>query len=802
MCTRTTLLAAAIAAAAAAPAQVARLQVVHNSADTTVATVDVYMNDSLLIDGLGFRTAWGYQDVPAGMDLRFAIAPDSSTSVADTIPGLTTTINLLDSGTYLLAAQGIRSAMGYNPAPPFMWVLTAGMEVDTLGQLGFTLHHGATDAPGLDVYERGVLNAGIINGQGYGQASVPMSLPAADLVLELHAAGDPDAWMSYSLAAQNLAGQGVAVFASGFTDPAQNSGGPAFGLWMALPTGGPLVALQPFQAPTARLQAIHASADTALDVVDLYLNDELLADDLAFRHATAFADVPAGVALRLALAPATSTGVADTIPGLSTLLQLDSAGTYVLAAHGIASGNGFNPAPPFSFGSFDPAREAALSAGHTDVLWMNACTDLPVLDLMEVGALDSLLMDDLTYPGFAGYLELPADSFTVQVRTADNSAVVGAYQLIPAALDVVDSAITVVACGFRDPAQNSNGPAFGLWAALPAGGPLLELPAAPVPMARVQIIHNSADAALATVDLWKNDIMLADDLPFRQATPFLDLQAGVDIDLGVAPAGSTSAADAFHHTVMTFAGGSTHVLMAAGIESSSGYDPAVPFGLHHHANARETATSGASNTDILVAHGGTDVPTVNINEVLAFGGVTLVTGLSYGEFTGYLEPPTAGYAFDVVAAGDLLGSFQAPLATMGWQGEAITVVVSGFRDPAQNSNGPAFGLWVADADGGPLVELPVYTGVEEQAGPLAGTVLWPNPAADRLNIRIPDLGPRSLQLALLDASGRAVRSWSGAGPARQADQLTLDLAGLAPGTYVIRLRSDHYSVALPVGVAR
>ncbi len=775
---------------------------VHNSADSALTAVDLYMNDSLLIDDLGFRTAWGYHDVPAGTDLRIGIAPDSSSSVADTIPGLSTTINLTDSGTYLLVAQGIVSAMGYNPAPPFNLVLTAGQEVDTLGQLGFVLQHGATDAPALDVFERAVLDAGILNGLGYGQSAAALSLPATDLVLELHAAGDPDPWSSYSLPAQNLAGQGVTVFASGFTDPAQNSNGPAFGLWMALPAGGPLVELLPWEAPTAWLQVVHAIADTALDVVDIYLNDGLLADDLAFRNATAFVEVPAGVVGHLAVAPGTSTGAADSIPGLSVVLQPDTDDLQVLVATGIVSATGYNPAPPFAFSSFDPAREAALTAGHTDVLWMNACTDLPQLDLRETRTLDSLLVNDLSYTDFADYLELSADSFTVQVRTPDNSAVVGAYQLIPAALGLVDSAITVVACGFREPAQNSNGAAFGLWAALPTGGPLVELPAAPVPMARVQIIHNSADAALATVDLWKNDIMLADDLPFRQATPFEYVQADVDIDLGVAPANSTSAADAFFNAAMRFEEGSAHVLMAAGIESSTGYDPAVPFGLHHHANARETATSGADNTDILMAHGGTDVPTVNINEVLAFGGVTLVSGLGYGDFIGYLEPPTAGYALDVVAPGGLLGSFQAPLATMGWQGEAITVAVSGFADPAQNSNGPAFGLWVADGDGGPMVELPVYTGLHENAGPLVGTVVWPNPAAERLNVRVPGLGHRTLQVDLLDAAGRVLRSWGDGDLARHDDQLMLSTAGLSTGTYVLRLRSDAHSVALPVAVLR
>jgi len=232
----------------------------------------------------------------------------------------------------------------------------------------------------------------------------------------------------------------------------------------------------------------------------------------------------------------------------------------------------------------------------------------------------------------------------------------------------------------------------------------------PEPSARVQVIHNSADAAASLVDVYLDGVLTLDDFAFRTASPFIDVPADTPISVAVAPSTSTSVGDAIATFPYTLTDGETYVLVADGIVSPTGYNPgaatAAAFDIKVYPMGRETA--GASgNTDLLVHHGSTDAPTVDVNEVS--GPSVLVDNISYGEFdpNGYLELPTADYTINISTADGVtvVASYDAPLATLNLGDAAAVVVASGFLDPSVNSDGPAFGLWVALPQGGALLEL-------------------------------------------------------------------------------------------------
>ena len=465
-------------------------------------------------------------------------------------------------------------------------------------------------------------------------------------------------------------------------------------------------------AQTAQVQVIHNSPDVAADTVDVYLNGVRQLDDVPFRTASPFLNVTAGVPIQVDIAPGNSTSVANSV--YTNTISFVSGSTYILVADGILSSTGYNPgnvgASAFDIQVYNMGQTTAGMMTNTDVLVHHGVTDAPAVDVVEVSVPAGTIVTNASYTDFAGYLNLATADYRLEVRPTGAATAVGSYEAPLSTLGLAGDAIVVVASGFLDPSQNNNGPAFGLWAALPTGGPLVELPPS---TSRAQVIHNCADVAAQQVDVYLDGNLLLDDFTFRTATPFVDLPAGVPIQVDIAPSNSTSVASSIATFNYNLDADRTYVLVADGIVSGSGYTPgnvgASAFDIKVYDMGQEAAGM-MTNTDVLVHHGSTDAPAVDVVEVAVPAGA-IVTNASYGDFAGYLNLNTADYRLEVRATGatTAVASFEAPLATLNLQGGAAVVVASGFLDPTVNSNGPAFGLWVALPTGGALVALPPTT---------------------------------------------------------------------------------------------
>ncbi|MGL5890622.1 MAG: DUF4397 domain-containing protein, partial [Bacteroidia bacterium] len=402
---------------------------------------------------------------------------------------------------------------------------------------------------------------------------------------------------------------------------------------------------------TARIQVIHNSADAAAATVDVWLNNTLLIDNFQFRTAFGFEDAPAGVPFDITICGPNSTDTTSEVKRFSGL-QLTANEKYVIVANGIVSASGYSPAPAFNLDIYALGREAASNAGNTDILVVHGSTDAPTVDIVAPGVgtpyTNVTLLNNVSYPQFSNYLELPTANYNIQVRTAAGTDVVAEYSAPLQTLNLNGAALVAVASGFLNPAANSGGPAFGIWVAPPTTGPMLQLPQVAVTTARAQIIHNCADAAAATVDIWLNDTLYANNISFRQASSWIDVPAGVPFDITICGPGSTdTTAEVVRFSYDSLAGGSKNTIVASGIVVAANYNPAPPFSLEIFSQGRETANNPA-NTDVLVYHGSTDAPTVDIVAPLI---ATLENDLSYTDFgAAYLELPTANYNIQVRTA--------------------------------------------------------------------------------------------------------------------------------------------------------
>lgn len=573
----------------------------------------------------------------------------------------------------------------------------------------------------------------------------------------------------------------------------------ALALICAMPTAA-------LKAQTASLQVIHNCADAAASTVDIYAGNTLLIDDLQFRHASAtFTGIPSGTNIVVGVAPATSTSAAQALATFTVNFAANSLN--IVVADGILSPSGYNPSStsaPFTLNTYTMGLSAATNGTTTSLLVHHGSTDAPIVDVVapfsgSVPVIPNALVNNAPYGAFAGYLNLPTANYNIQIRDQNSENVVAEYLAPLSSLNLGGAALTVIASGFLNPANNSNGPAFGLYVASSAAGSLIPLPTSTITSTRLQAIHNCADLAASSVDVYlksaatgSNAIKIIDNFAFRTASPYIDVPVAQTVSLFIAAPSSTSEAGAIAQFTYNLSASSRYQLIAGGIVSPSGYTPSsmtTPFNLHVYASARERSLN-SSNTDVLVFHGATDAPAVN---VVAEGSGTVVSNMAYSNFNsaGYLQlpsnAPANNYILHItdVAGTTTVASFSAPLNTLGTSGLAISVLASGFLDPSVNSNGPAFGLWAALPAGGNLVALPpiVVTGIESLGTAFADLKVYPNPFNDQVLIQTK--ATENLSYEVMNVNGSLLLSGISNGA-----ETVINTEQLPSGIYFLRLKSE------------
>ena len=204
------------------------------------------------------------------------------------------------------------------------------------------------------------------------------------------------------------------------------------------------------QNTSTSVQVIHNSASPTVDV---YIDGVLSVEGFAYRTATPVLDL--GTDFTVGIAPAGGSVIAD-FP-----FSLEDGGEYVVVATGILD----NDVTPFNLAATSTMFGA--TDGNVGLNVYHGSTDAPSVDVLADGG---VLVSDLMYGEFSGFVEVAAADYTIGIAPTGGSSI--ADFTAPLSGLGGESAV-VFASGFLTPGESD--PGFGLFAALEDGS-VIELP--------------------------------------------------------------------------------------------------------------------------------------------------------------------------------------------------------------------------------------------------------------------------------------------------------------------------------------
>jgi len=206
-------------------------------------------------------------------------------------------------------------------------------------------------------------------------------------------------------------------------------------------------------AQTADVQIVHNSP---YPTVDIYVDGAVALESVPYRASTGLVQLP--INTEVGIAPAGGEVIA-TFP-----FELSSYGSYVVVASGIVG----DESHPFDLLASTLDQEAA-DENSFALKVMHGVTDAPAVDIYADG---NLLVENLSYGDFQGYLQVPVGDYTLDITAHGSSEAVASFS---APLSTFGGLSGVVyASGFLSPTETDS--AFTLMLTTPSGY-IVELPA-------------------------------------------------------------------------------------------------------------------------------------------------------------------------------------------------------------------------------------------------------------------------------------------------------------------------------------
>ncbi len=538
-----------------------------------------------------------------------------------------------------------------------------------------------------------------------------------------------------------------------------------------------------FSQGTAYLQIINTTADPSLDTIDIYINGNVYdTTNVVFHSVIGFYSITPDTNITLTIAHHHSTSSANGIKSFY-LGSLTDNKSYALMLAGVNT-TGFEPNPngrdtSFTLYEISQIDSTSPDTAALDFKFFQGSTDLPSMKIVERTS-HQLIVPDVLYGDTTPYIQLHHRLYEFQLISSDSTQNFGTY--IADLSNYAGQVGIIFTAGFLNPLQNDSGPSLGLYMAL-SGGTVVQFT---LETSAFQLIHNCADTAADSVDVYLNGEMIYQNFAFRNATPALILFAHAPYDIALAHKNSTSVNDTFWHNRFVFQPDTFYIATMSGLINPGNYaanpdGKNTSFDVLMKTPAQYTSSSNV-NFDFFLIHGATDAPAVDLTPE---GGPTVITGAHYGDETNYISFPPDFYTFNLNdTTGNFLGGYFANFPA--YAGQSGVLLVSGFLNPAANNNGPGLGLYMVPIAGGPFVPLFLTTGINH-VSENKKVEIFPNPATNQLFIHLNVSGTKNASLAITNLTGQTVASLLNNASITGEHILAADVSNLSAGLYFLRL---------------
>ena len=756
-------------------AQTAQVQFIHNSSDNAIPLVAVWMNDELWTDSLHYHEATSFISVPASDSINWDIRSATDSSV---IYYTWTSYLETDSKNIFTLHGHVQST--YQPFQPlsvehFNQALNLSA---SSGSADILFFHGASDLDTIDIAETELFELTAFDQLPYGRFSGYINLFPADFgwsmfdVTGISNLGE----FSLPIPSLNWSGKAITIVTGGFYNQANNNNGQALGLWATTGDGGPMVCLQPMQWNlNANVQFLHNASLPASQNIRIKVDSIDWQSSVSEHSSTPFAPFPAGKDVILSIHSNLLGSPLDSL--WSDTLHLFSGNRYQLIWYG-----GFTSESPARLLVHEYADYTAPPDQSLRVQFFHGASQWQTISLIEDTVTQTPLFESIPFGFMSDTLTLP----TVNEEWLLFSAI-DSITALSAPLDTLNLNQQTITMLTSDEWSDD---VISAWFCYENGGPMHHLSALTIPetpiFCDVQLVHASSDTMLHSVNVWVNDSLLFPNFQFESASVFTPVQCNNGVIIRITQVDNVSSV-LFTDTLM-LTPSQQHRLILWGIFDSPHYNPAPELTWYIDENFYASSIE-SGNTDIRFFHTVADIGDIQVNEA-SIPVVPFYNEVEVGEMS-YIQSVAANenYGIELLNAPSqfLYDSYALPVLEQGWENRSVTLISTGFRQPANNSNGEPLEVWSLLPDGSMSV-LPQFV-LTENTRVRTKVSIVPNPAQESVRLIATSFGNGWATLHLIGPEGEILlekKCLTMGGAINES----INVQSIPSGIYNIRITSD------------